>query len=88
MAIPYIVIGCPTTGGGKVISGNNTFLVEGIPVACVGDTATCPKHKTVTTIISGDSHMQVMGKAVARANDALACGCKLLPKQNSVIGEN
>lgn len=32
--------------------------------------------------------MQVMGKAVARANDALACGCKLLPKQNSVIGEN
>ncbi|WP_130804920.1 PAAR domain-containing protein [Acinetobacter ihumii] len=88
MATPYIVIGCPTTGGGQVISGNSTFLVDGIAIACVGDKATCPKHKTVATIISGDPHMQVMGKAAARVNDSLSCGCKLLPKQNLVVQEN
>ncbi|MFH4406440.1 PAAR domain-containing protein, partial [Acinetobacter baumannii] len=25
MASPYITIGCPTTGGGQVISGNSAF---------------------------------------------------------------
>ncbi|SPL69713.1 PAAR domain-containing protein [Acinetobacter stercoris] len=88
MATPYITIGCPTTGGGQVISGDSSFLIEGIPVACVGDKATCPLHKTVSTIVSGDSHMQVMGKPVARAGDSLSCGCKLLPKQSSVVGAN
>ena len=85
MATPYIVIGCPTTGGGQVITGNNSFLVEGIPIACVGDKATCPKHQTVSTIIVGDPNMQVMGKAAARVNDALSCGCKLLPKQSLIV---
>ena len=88
MATPYIVIGCPTTGGGKVISGNVMFLIEGIPIACVGDKATCPKHKTVSTIISGDPHMQIFGKSAARVNDSLSCGCKLLPKQNLVVQDN
>lgn len=86
MAIPYITIGCPTTGGGTVISGNSTFLVEGIAIACIGDKATCPLHKTTATIISGDPYMQVMGKSVARVNDLLSCGCKLLPKQSLVVG--
>ncbi|MDH0193832.1 PAAR domain-containing protein [Acinetobacter ursingii] len=39
-------------------------------------------------MVSGDLHMQVMGKAAARANDSLSCGCKLLPKQNLVVQEN
>lgn len=88
MATPYITVGCPTTGGGKVISGNASFLVEGIAVACIGDKATCPLHKVVATIISGDMHMLVMCKAVARVNDSLSCGCKLLQKQNMVQGAN
>ena len=85
MASPYIVMGCPTTGGGQVITGNSSFLIEGIPIACVGDKATCPKHKTVSTIIAGDPNMLVMGKIAARVNDTLSCGCKLLPKQNLVV---
>ncbi len=88
MATPYIVIGCPTTGGGKVLTGSSFFLIDGIPIACVGDTATCPKHQTVSTIISGDPNMQVMGKMAARVNDSLSCGCKLLPKQYLVVGDN
>lgn len=88
MATPYIVIGCPTTGGGKVISGNSSFLIEGKAIACVGDKATCPKHQTVSTIISGDPYMQVFGKAAARVNDSLSCGCKLLPQQNLAVQDN
>lgn len=84
MASPYITIGCPTTGGGQVISGNSTFLINGIAIACVGDKATCPLHKTVSTIVSGDPNMLVMGKSAARVNDSLSCGCKLLPKQSLV----
>lgn len=88
MATAYIVVGCPTTGGGKVLSGNSMFLIEGIPIACVGDKATCPKHKTVATIIAGDPNMQIFGKAAARVNDPLSCGCKLLPKQSLVVQVN
>ncbi|RSN83401.1 PAAR domain-containing protein [Acinetobacter baumannii] len=88
MATPYIVVGCPTTGGGQVLSGNSMFQIEGIPIACVGDKATCPKHKTVATIISGDPHMQIFEKAAARVNDSLSCGCKLLPKQSLVVQDN
>lgn len=86
MATPYITIGCPTTGGGKVLSGDSSFLVQGIPAACVGDKASCPKHNTVATIVTGDPYMQINGKAVARVNDMLSCGCKLLPQQNLVVG--
>jgi len=88
MATPYITIGCPTSGGGKVISGNNRFLIDGIPVACVGDKATCPTHKVLATIVSGDPYMQIFGKAAARVNDSLSCGCKLLPQQNLVVQDN
>lgn len=88
MATPYITIGCPTTGGGQVISGNSMFLIDGIAVACVGDKATCPTHKVVATIVSGDPCMQIFGKAAARVNDSLSCGCKLLPQQNLVVQDN
>lgn len=87
MATAYITIGCPTTGGGKVLTGNSSFLIEGIPIACIGDTASCPTPKTVATIVSGDPNMQVFGRAAARVNDSLSCGCKLLPKQNLVVGD-
>ncbi len=64
------------------------FLIDGIPVACVGDKATCPTHKVVAAIVSGDPYMQIFGKAAARVNDSLSCGCKLLPQQNLVVQDN
>lgn len=88
MATPYITIGCPTTGGGKVISGNSLFLIDGIAVACTGDKATCPTHKVLATIVSGDPNMNIFGKMAARASDSLSCGCKLLPKQGLVVQDN
>ncbi len=32
--------------------------------------------------------MKVQGKPMARAGDGLSCGCKLLPKQSLVVGDN
>ncbi|SPL69124.1 PAAR motif protein [Acinetobacter stercoris] len=63
-------------------------MVEGIPIACVGHKASCPLHKTVSTIVSGDQYFQVSGRPTARAGDSLSCGCKLLPKQSLVVGDN
>lgn len=88
MATPYITIGCPTTGGGKVMTGNSLFQIEGVPIACTSDQATCPKHKVLATIITGDPHMNIFGKLAARAGDSLSCGCKLLPKQSLVVENN
>ncbi|WP_119689946.1 PAAR domain-containing protein [Acinetobacter soli] len=88
MALPYITIGSPTTGGGKVITANAGFLIEGKAVACVGDKATCPKHKTVATIVAGDNHMLMMGKAIAQHNSALSCGCRCIANQSLTVGNN
>ena len=54
-----------------------------VAVALVGDQATCPLHKCVATIVSGDPNFNVMGKAVARINDTLSCGCHLLAQQTT-----
>ena len=85
MSTPYAVIGSMTTSGGTIITGESSFLIDGIPIACVGDKATCPLHKIVASIVTGDANMQIMGKAAARVNDSLSCGCKILPKQNLVV---
>ncbi|MFW1645381.1 PAAR domain-containing protein [Acinetobacter guillouiae] len=88
MANPYITLGSPTTGGGKIISGQSSFLIEGKAIACVGDKASCPKHKCVATIMAGDNHMLVMGKAAAQHNSPLSCGCKCIGDQNLTVGDN
>ena len=88
MATPYITLGSHTTGGGKVISGQSSFLIEGKPIACVGDKAACPKHKCASTIVSGDNHMIVMGKPAAQHNSPLSCGCKCIGDQYLTVGDN
>ncbi|ENU92115.1 MULTISPECIES: PAAR domain-containing protein [Acinetobacter] len=79
----YIVVGHPTTGGGEVITGNKSFLINGKAIACIGDEATCPKHDSLVTIVTGDSTTQVGGRSVARINDLLSCGCKLLQPEEA-----
>jgi uncharacterized Zn-binding protein involved in type VI secretion len=78
MSKRYIVVGCPTTGGGEVITGNINFLINGRPIACVGDEATRPIHNTAAFIMTGDSETLFGGLPVTREGDLLSCGCKLL----------
>lgn len=88
MALAYITLGSPTTGGGTIISAQSNFTIQGKPIACVGDKATCPKHKCVSTIVSGDNNMVVMGKAAAQHNSPLSCGCKCIGDQAMHVGQN
>ena len=83
MTKPLIVIGDKTDHGGVVLTGSSFTLVDGKPVACVGDTVSCPLHGRggVTVIATGSSNMSIDGRMVARHGDKTACGAILLSSQ-------
>jgi len=73
-----IRVGDPTSHGGKVVTGASNFDVDGVAVACVGDTCTCPMegHENCT-IVEGDSEFVVDGRAVAFHGHKTSCGAIL-----------
>lgn len=75
-----IRLGDATTHGGKVISVSAShFKVHGIPVACVGDTCSCPiPGHSGCTITSGSPHHTISGKHLAFDGDTLSSGAKLI----------
>jgi uncharacterized Zn-binding protein involved in type VI secretion len=75
-----IRLGDPTSHGGKVISTSaSNFTVQGILVACVGDTCSCPlPGHTGCTITTGSTHHTLNGKQIAFDGDNLSCGAKLI----------
>ncbi|ALM53972.1 PAAR domain-containing protein [Halomonas huangheensis] len=79
-----VLLGDATTHGGRVISGQSTYTVNGKPVAVVGDKVTCPKKgHGVCSIIEGHPTITVNGKAVAFHGCATSCGAKLISSSNS-----
>lgn len=82
MARNWIVMGDPTSSGGRVITASNRTDIEGMGVARVGDKATCPQmHKGVFAIVEGDSTIIIDGQPVALDGCALACGCRVMSSQ-------
>lgn len=78
----WIVMGDPTSSGGRVITASNRTDIEGKGVARVGDKATCPqKHQGVFSIVEGDSTIIIDGQPVALDGCALACGCRVMSSQ-------
>lgn len=76
---PVIVLGDSTSHGGTVLEGAPTTVVNGKPVARVGDRVSCPLNgHGPCTIVSGDSTTVVDGKAVARHGDQCSCGATLI----------
>lgn len=75
-----IRLGDATSHGGKVVSAIATnFKVAGVPVACVGDTCSCPiPGHSDCTITTGSPHHLINGKQVAFHGDTLSCGAKLI----------
>ena len=75
-----IRLGDATTHGGKVINVSAShFKVHGIPVACVGDTCSCPiPGHSGCTITRGSPHHTISGKHLAFDGDTLSCGAKLI----------
>lgn len=75
-----IRLGDSTTHGGKVISVQVThFVVDGVPVACVGDVCTCPiPGHNGCTIVSGSPRHRIKGVSIAFEDDSTSCGAKLI----------
>ncbi|MFC0337336.1 Zn-binding Pro-Ala-Ala-Arg (PAAR) domain-containing protein, incolved in TypeVI secretion [Kushneria avicenniae] len=84
-----VVLGDATSHGGKVITAQSNYLVNGKPVACVGDKVTCPKsgHST-NAIVEGHPTMTVNGKPVAMHGHKTACGATLISSHNGDHGHS
>lgn len=85
MSRMFIVVGDATSGGGRLISGSAFTFVDGQAVCRIGDKATCPQHKGVFSIATGDVTVIIDGQAVARHGDKLACGCTLIAGQQQRV---
>lgn len=78
MSKQWIVLGDPTSSGGSVVTGSSFTDIDGMPVARIGDQATCPRHKGAFPIVDGDPTLIVDGQPIALHGSSLACGCKVL----------
>jgi len=84
MGKKFIVLGDTTSHGGTVVSasGAGRMIIDGIPVACLGDMVSCPKKgcKGTFAIIEGSSgpDTELDGKPLAREGDKTACGAVLI----------
>jgi len=70
----------PTSGGGMVISGAPTVLINGRPAARVGDLIQTPRFEPPVAcvggpILSGSSTVFIGGMAAARVGDPAATLC-------------
>lgn len=72
-----ICLGDPTSGGGSVVSCRlaATHTIRGVPVAVVGDSASCPLHKGVFTFREGHPVRKMNGIPVVFEGHRLTCGC-------------
>lgn len=70
-----IRLGDAVSDGGVVTSGYTPFVVEGVKVARVGDSCTCPKNGHVDChIAEGDPNFIVDGRPVAFDGHKTSCG--------------
>ncbi|KTF36859.1 PAAR domain-containing protein [Xanthomonas translucens] len=79
----WIVVGDPTSSGGRVVTGSPYTDIEGAPVARVGDKAVCPLHKGAFPIVDGHPTIDIDGQPVALDGSRLACGCSVTTQRQS-----
>ncbi|EHN8719198.1 hypothetical protein BFX86_01025 [Enterobacter hormaechei] len=79
MSKGFVLLGDKTTHGGAVISASSTMIVNGKPVALVGDKVICPipGHGT-NTIIEGSPEWSSDGKAIVADGCKCQCGCQVI----------
>lgn len=77
MSKGFVLLGDKTTHGGAVISASSTMIVNGKPVALVGDKVSCPipGHGT-NAIIEGAPEWSSDGKAIVVDGCKCQCGCR------------
>ncbi len=74
-----IRLGDPTSHGGTVVSASSTVIINGKPVARVGDSVTCPiPGHGVVTIVEGDSAWLDNDRPIALQGHKTSCGASLI----------
>ncbi len=87
-----IVVGDPTSHGGKVISGSPVHSIGGKAIARKGDKVDCPAQYPngsphgVNEIIEGEASMPIDGIAVALEGHKTVCGCSLIGTSTATCG--
>lgn len=79
--MPNVIrLGDATSHAGKVVSVRAThFMVDGKPVAGVGDLCSCPvKGHNNCTVAEGNPHHVIDGVAVAYDGHKTSCGAALI----------
>ena len=72
-------LGDITSHGGVIISGAARTLVNGRPVARLGDLHVCPiAFHGITPIVTGSLDTLTEGRPNARVGDKTACGAQIL----------
>ena len=75
--MPAVIrVGDPGSHGGAVATGSPDTTANGLSVARVGDTYSCPIHGP-NPIVTGSPDTTANGQAIARVGDQTACGATL-----------
>jgi uncharacterized Zn-binding protein involved in type VI secretion len=74
--------------GGYVIASDNSTIVNGKPVARIGDKVLCYKHGSSEIIASGKNKVTSNKKQIARIGDKTKCGAKLLGGSRNTFAGN
>lgn len=79
MSIPQARLGDSSSHGGMIVTGAIRTLVNGRPVARMGDLHVCPiPGHGVTPIITGSLNTITEGKPNARLGDITGCGAVIV----------
>ncbi len=79
MARSQARLGDKSNHGGVIVTGASRTLVNGKPLARMGDKHNCPlPGHGVTPIVSGSPYTLTEGKPNARVGDAVACGARIV----------
>ena len=79
MSLPQARLGDPSSHGGVIITAAARTLVNGLPVARMGDLHACPMPgHGITPIVVGSATSLTEGCPNARLGDIAACGAVIV----------
>jgi len=79
MSIPQARLGDSSSHGGTIITAAARTMVNGLPVARMGDLHACPiPGHGVTPIVTGSATTLTEGQPNARIGDMTACGAVIV----------
>jgi uncharacterized Zn-binding protein involved in type VI secretion len=93
MALQIIVVGDPTSHGGRVISGSVTHTIGGKRIARPFDLVDCPltypdgRPHGINKIIEAHPTFTIGEDRVAVAGNHTECGCTLIGSTTASIGD-